>query len=246
MAHIPTSFLHRLPILFATLLCLSIGVEGAYAQVRRQIQLRPYADYRRYHFGFHVGTHLQDLAINNQLPEGVAPGGAMCAEIGRYAPGFSVGLVADYTFILGLDLRVMPTLNLGERNLMYRLPNGAAERISTRSNSIELPIVLQYSSRRNGNIRPYVNLGGFASMQLGQRKSDPVRWTLLDYGLRFGIGCDFYLAWFKLCPELSFSYGFAPIVDRNRPDLADDRRIAYTHALGRTTSKTIVLSFYFE
>ena len=53
-------------ILF-TLISLAI-VLSSHAQERR-VQNRPYTDLREFHFGVLVGTHLQDLELNNVGPQ---------------------------------------------------------------------------------------------------------------------------------------------------------------------------------
>ena len=43
-------------------------VLGGHAQ-ERKVQNRPYTDLREFHFGVLVGTHLQDLELNNVGPQ---------------------------------------------------------------------------------------------------------------------------------------------------------------------------------
>ena len=60
----------------------------------RKVQNKPYIDYRRLHYGFFVGVHMQDLELVNNgyvTPEGEQ----WCADVVSYSPGFSVGLLSD-------------------------------------------------------------------------------------------------------------------------------------------------------
>lgn len=62
-----------------------------------------------------------------------------------------------------------------------------------------------------------------------------------------GLGCDFYLPYFKLNPEIRFCLGLTDVLQRRRPDLADDpQRMDITRSLLKARSKMIVLTFYFE
>ena len=62
-----------------------------------------------------------------------------------------------------------------------------------------------------------------------------------------GIGCDFYLPYFKLIPEVKFCLGLTDVLQKDRPDLVDDpEKLKFTQSLKKATSKMIVLSFYFE
>lgn len=62
-----------------------------------------------------------------------------------------------------------------------------------------------------------------------------------------GFGCDFYLPYFKLIPELKFCFGLTDCIRHDRPDLVDDPlRTAVNASLKRATTQMVVLSFYFE
>ena len=62
-----------------------------------------------------------------------------------------------------------------------------------------------------------------------------------------GFGCDFYLPYFKLNPEIKFCFGLTDMLEHDRPDLTDDfNRQKFTQSLKKATSKMIVLTFYFE
>ena len=61
-----------------------------------------------------------------------------------------------------------------------------------------------------------------------------------------GVGCDIYLPFFKLCPELSLSYGLGDVIQHERPDIADDARFRFTQVLRSATPRMILLTFHFE
>lgn len=62
-----------------------------------------------------------------------------------------------------------------------------------------------------------------------------------------GLGCDFYLPYFKLRPELKFMYGLTNSYDSSHiKDIKDKNMLPYTTSVNRAQSKMIVLSFYFE
>ena len=72
---------------------------------------------------------------------------------------------------------------------------------------------------------------------------------LKRYGMfaEVGIGCDFYLPFFKLRPELKFMYGLGNSIDKNHAKEMRDKNLkVYTNALKEAHTKMIVLSFYFE
>ena len=67
-----------------------------------------------------------------------------------------------------------------------------------------------------------------------------------DTYLQVGLGCDIYLPFFKLIPELKFCFGLGDILQHKRPDLRDPLDYKYTQAIKRTSSNMVVLTFYFE
>jgi len=99
---------------------------------------------------------------------------------------------------------------------------------------------------RWGNYRPFVAAGGYAALQLGTRSSELLHLRPIDYGLSIGAGCDLYFSFFKLSPQLTFSYGMGNVLDTDRPDLREDRRIYYTQALERVGTRMLLLSLSFE
>ena len=61
------------------------------------------------------------------------------------------------------------------------------------------------------------------------------------------MGCDFYLPYFKLRPELKFMFSLINSLDTTHPDKLKDATLQpYARAVSQTQSKMIVLTFYFE
>lgn len=230
------------------LICL-IGFLTAtplFAQVEK-VHNRPYADYSRYHLGFHVGIHSQDLAISNNgfVPEG-STAAPIYAQISKYSPGFSVGVIGDMFLLPNLNLRLVPTLHFGDKKFVYSDGQEEVASFSTRSNYLEFPLLLKYSAHRLNNIRPYITAGPYWTIELGRKKGLEIYTQSKDYGIQIGIGCDFYLPFFKLCPELRFSFGFPDVIEHDRPDLQDDPKLIYTQSIDKARTRMILLTFNFE
>ena len=68
----------------------------------------------------------------------------------------------------------------------------------------------------------------------------------MDFAVEIGLGCDFYLPFFKLIPELKFRFGLADLLEKKRNDLTDMSLMKFTQSIDRVNSRMIVLSFYFE
>ena len=67
-----------------------------------------------------------------------------------------------------------------------------------------------------------------------------------DCYIEVGMGCDFYLPFFKLIPELKFSFGLLDVLDKNRNQLTDKSKLIFTESVDRASSRMVTLSFYFE
>ena len=64
--------------------------------------------------------------------------------------------------------------------------------------------------------------------------------------VEFGLGCDFYLPFFKLNPELKFCFSLLDVLEKNRDDLLDKNYNKFTESVDKAVAKMVVLSFYFE
>ena len=213
---------------------------------KRKVQNQPYADNKLYHWGFHVGIHSQDLLLTNN---GIASpdGTILFAEIPDYAPGFSVGVIGDLFLNPYMNLRFTPTIQFGDRTVYFKNMESEEEmRVSVRSNYLTLPLDLKISSMRVNNYRPYIIGGIYGALDLGRKKGYSLLMKQLDYGFEFGFGCNFYMPYFKLAPEIKFQFGLPDIMEHNRPDLANEADKIYTNALSKATTRMIVITFNFE
>jgi len=205
-----------------------------------------------YHLGFHIGLHTQDLILTNSGAV-TSDGQVWFAEIPSYTPGFSVGVIGDLYLNPYLNLRFTPTVHFGDKTVAavtqgYK-ENKTHETMMTtvvRSNYLTLPLDLKYSAVRLNNHRPYVLGGVYAAFDMGRKKGEPILLKGFDYGVEFGFGCDIYLPFFKLCPEIKFCFGLANLLETNRIDLTHEDDLIMTQALTRATSRMIVFTFNFE
>jgi hypothetical protein len=231
---------------FIIILCIfNLAITSVWAQLRKP-QNQPYADLKRYHLGFHVGVHAQDLILTNVgIP--TSDGEIWFGEIPSYSPGFSVGIIGSLYINQYLDLRLTPTVHFGDRKVTFKEQNTKEIfETSLRSNYLSFPLDLKYTAVRLNNYRPYVIGGVFTSFDMGRKKGNPLLLKGLDYGVEFGFGCDIYLPFFKLCPEIKFCFGLADVLEKDRSDISNDNDRKYTQALSKATSRMIVLTFNFE
>jgi len=213
---------------------------------QKKVQNTPYADHKMYHLGFHVGLHAQDLIFTHN---GIATptGETWFAEIPNYTPGFSVGVIGDMFLNPYMNLRLIPTIHFGDKTIVFREPASETEKlIRMRTNYLDMPLNLKISSVRVNNYRPYIIGGVYGALELGSKLGLPLLFQNYDYGVEFGLGCTFYLPFFKLAPELKFKFGLPDIHEKNRVDLTNENDKVYSNALSKVTTRMIVFTFNFE
>ena len=232
-------------ILSIILLLLLVAPMAAPAQ-ERKVQNRPYIDFRRLHYGFFFGFHSQDmeLANNGFITEN---GEQWYADVAAYNPGFSVGVLADLRLNTYLAVRLLPTLHFGEKQVVFReLNSGNRERQQIKSTYISLPLDIKFSAQRFNNYRPYIIAGASPMLDLTVKKQRQLLLKKFDFMLEFGMGCDFYLPFFKFNPELKFCFSLLDVLEKDRSDLLDENYKKFTDSVNKAVAKMIVLSFYFE
>lgn len=230
------------------------------AAQERIAQNKPYIDLRPLHFGILVGMHLQDIEFQNVGPQiiteenGAQTTQTILCDADNWNPGFSVGVTAEMRINDHLSARFTPTMHFGAKHLVFRNlsrldENGMPTEVTQnmKNTYITLPIDLKFSAQRFNNHRPYIMAGISPAINLTGKAQDYLRLKRYDTFVEIGLGCDFYLPFFKLIPELKFCYSLSNALDKNHAnELQDAGMKAYANSVTAGHSKMIVLTFYFE
>ena len=229
------------------------------AQVRK-VQNKPYTDLRPLHLGILIGMNLQDIELENVGPQTILQeDGTMKTETivcddDTWNAGFSVGVLADLRLSQHLNLRFTPTMHFGAKHLtFYNLtdltPEGKLMELTQdmKSTYISFPVGLKFSAERWNNYRPYMIAGVNQMINLTSKNQDFLQLKRTDTMLEIGLGCDLYLPFFKLIPELKFCYSLTNALDSEHAnELQDMNKRMYTNAVRSGYTKMVVLTFYFE
>ena len=226
----------------------------------RKIQHKPYIDLRPMHFGILVGMNMQDIEFQNVGPQTITYDDGTTAEkkilcdADRWNSGFSVGVLADIRLSQHLNVRFTPTMHFGAKHLTFRnmtdlTPEGKPTEVTQdmKNTYISFPLDLKFSAERFNNYRPYMMAGVNPMINLTSKNQEYIQLKRSDLFFEVGLGCDLYLPFFKLIPELKFCYSLRDALDHDHAsELKDANLRQYTNAVTSGHSKMIVLTFYFE
>jgi hypothetical protein len=243
-------------VIILSLLCAL----GASAQQDRRIQHKPYIDLRPMHFGILVGMNMQDIEFENvgpqtiTLEDGTTHEETIVCDDDRWNAGFSVGVLADLRLSKHLNLRFSPTMHFGAKHLMFRSLTETDQegrpmeaRQDMKNTYIALPFDIKFSAERWNNYRPYITAGISPMLNLTSKNQEYIQLKRSDLFVEVGLGCDLYLPFFKLIPELKFCYSLRDALDHDHANELQDANLRkYTNAVAKGYSKMIVLTFYFE
>ena len=235
-------------ILLCCFLLLSCAGTGAAQQRNDKLLNRPYADLRRWHLGFSVGMHTLDLSFTHN---GFTTdnGETWFMEQPDFSPGFCVNGLLDVRLNDYFNVRFTPGMYFGNRVVkMHDTTNDAWQQQNIKSNYVVIPVDLKFSATRYHNVRPYLVGGVMGVCDVSKKRPrEFLRLKSTDFMLTAGFGCDIYLPYFKLCPEIKFCFGLSDILKHERPDFEDDPDgMKFTNSLKKATTQMVVLSFYFE
>jgi len=247
----------------------------------------PKYDVQPYHFGFQISINQMFFTINTigNMPEYIIPYSSekfpditpsyQSETSGRYylrsgsvyslesmpRLGFTISIIGNLRLMEYFDLRFIPSLAFGERQLVYDLnlnyvssetlptPDTSMRAImkkSVTSTYLEFPLYIKYKAKRLHNYSPYIIAGAKYSIDLASeaRKNKDeinnkhIKLFRSDIFGDIGVGVDFYNNWFKLGVELKMSYGVRDMLRR------EDN--IYTDVIDGLNAKIFTLGVTFE
>jgi len=223
------------------------AIAAAGQNLNDKLMNRPYADLRKWHLGFSVGVHTQDISFthNGFVSEN---GNEWRMDQPSFSPGFCVNGLIDYRLSTYFSLRFTPGMYFGNRDIkMLDTATGETASQNIKSAYVVLPVDLKCAGMRYRNSRPFLTAGVMPAFDVAKKTSDYLKLKSGDIYLTVGLGCDFYLPYFKFNPEIKFCFGLTDLLVHDRPDLVDEpAKFNITRSLSKAVSRMVVLTFYFE
>lgn len=242
-------------LLLATLAIFFMLPLSVVAQRRSPNNLPTY-DQQPYHFGFILGVNQMSFDIdylkNYQLVEHGSDesnnawdenwhDGYTYYVVGVEAkptPGFSVGIVGSLRLGKYFDLRLVPTLSFGRRDLQYHMYCDSLVNSPKTNNGfylikstnalwdaviVEFPLNVKYKSKRFNNFAAYIMGGANFKFDATGRKNTnknnddqiiKVKTRLFDVAAEIGAGVDFYNPYFKFGIEIKMGWGLLNVLEK--------------------------------
>ncbi len=231
----------------------------ACAQIQKSFKPEnlPYHDQKPYHFGFSLGFNKLDFALKPiENLEGVQFSGmdgspefdTLYSVTTQPENGFNIGIVSNLRLGNQFDLRFVPTLTFGDRNIIYEgRKNGDNIRRTApiESTFIDFPLHVKYKSVRMLNTRVYIIGGVKYSYDLASiEDKEDIENELIasiskhDFFYELGVGFDYYFYYFKFSTEIKTSFGMRDMLERENS--------MFSNSIDRLNSKIIMISFLFE
>src|SRR5688572_3251958 len=205
-------YLHGRKALIAACLLLALPLTS-----RAQLNYLEYVNKKLY-FGIMLGfnttsfkiTHSEDFIYNDTIQK---------VNTGR-GPGFNLGIISNYRLSKYFDLRFIPTLSFGGKDIIYTMSDGGTDIKSIESISIEFPLEVRFKSQPLKDIRLYVLTGmkysiDLASNAKSRRADDQVKVGRHDLAYELGLGIQFFFPLFIFSPEVKIANGFINVHSRN-------------------------------
>jgi hypothetical protein len=236
---------------YLIVLLLAIAPLLAKTQGQKMLNIENY-DKKRLHFGFTLSVNSMDYRLHLSDKILTQTDSVYGVETVR-KPGFGVGMLTDLKLNEYFNLRFQPGLQIGQRNLRYKMRDlGQQPQIVFLSDYemkipvlyVDFPLLVKFRAKRINNYRPYLIGGGSAKFDYETRRENQknkdysVRAVPLQFFYEFGFGIDYYMPFFKLSTEIKFARGFHGIIVQENTD--------YTSAIAKMLPRMFVFSLHFE
>ena len=211
-----------------------------YGQRNRPRNLPTY-DKQKLHFGFSLG--LSEAHFNIQKNAAFALQDTLLGIGVNPLKGFDLHIISNLRMGEFFDLRFLPGLSFGQRDLVYTFKNDQEPEIrEIQSTYLDFPLSIKYKSARINNYRMYVLGGAKYVYDLASKKkaTDPdlIKLNIHDLYADAGVGVDFYLDFFKFSIELKGSWGIT--------DVLYNKDLLHTKYIDGITSQKFMISLHFE
>lgn len=233
-------YIYRVQIL---ILFISLSVS---MKVNAQFSIMEHDDQnmsRKFHFGVALGYNKSDYKITLDSNFIVQKNILNVQPV--KGPGFNLGIVTDYHISRYFDLRLIPALSFGEKNIKYIQKDSTLPVVKKiESVYLEFPFLLKYKSKPYKNSRMYAIAGLKYSIDMqsnatARRAQNLIKAKKDDYLFEYGIGIELHMPMAIVAPEIKISYGLTNV-------LQNDDLLIYSSVLSRLRTRTFLFTIHLE
>lgn len=168
---------------------------------------------RGYSYGIHLAFNQHNFRVEHS--ENFLEQGQVMSIEGHKDMGVEVGIIGALHPHENIEIRAIPGINFGNRNVVY-YETFAEEptQVKLENTMFDLPLQLKYKSKPYKDFRMFVVGGGKLRANLNYKEAsenpaeDPLRLSKGDFMMELGAGAEFHFPLFTLAPELKISQGF--------------------------------------
>lgn len=208
-----------------------------------QAQLN-YLEYlnKKLYFGIMLGFNTSNFKITHS--EDFIYSDSVLSVSSARGPGFNLGIITNLKLSKYFDLRFIPTLSFGGKELKYVMIDSSIANKSIESINIEFPVEVRFKSQPIKDIRLYVLTGlkysiDLASNAKARRADDQVKVGRNDLAYELGFGIQFFFPLFIFSPEIKITNGFINVHSKNHT-------LIYSRVIDKLFSRGIIFSLHFE
>jgi hypothetical protein len=198
-------------------------------------------DKQRVHWGYFLGFNSYDFKFDYKT---AGPDVQVKSNT-----GFNVGLVGNLRLNESFNLRFEPGLYFSQRNLTFPGFDNQIDALrEVKSTYIHFPLLVKFSSRRTGNIRPYLVGGVGTALNLSSNATAMddnsnnrfrmIKWTNF---YEVGIGIDLYFEYFKFSPSIRGVFSLQDELVRD-----NDPNSPWTSNIDAMSTRAIFVNFTFH
>lgn len=215
------------------------GIKNMFA--RNPMKNKENFDKQRVHWGYFLGFNAYDFKID--MIEDAPP------VLVESTIGFNVGLVGNLRLNQHFDLRFEPGLYYTQRNLLFPGFDNPFDALrEVKSTYIHFPLLLKFSAKRVGNVRPYL-VGGFSyalnlsssSDSREDNTSEVFRMKQWSPNYEVGFGIDVYFEYFKFTPSIRGVFGLQDELIRD-----NDPNSPWTGNIASMKTRGVFINFTFH
>ncbi len=193
------------------------------------------------YFGINMAVNMADFKIKPAVKGPYSD--TILTFDSKLAPGFNLGIIANYQFNKYFDLRFIPALSFSDKILTYEDNRNREIEQTISSIYLDFPLMIRFKSQPIRDVRIFVLLGvkydfDLAANQTARQADDIVKLKKHDFALEYGFGFQIFFPYFVLSPEFKFSHGLM--------NIHEPSGTIYSRVIDQLFSRAFTISINFE